>query len=265
MSLKMGYVQAWERYTMPLVQTARGSLWVADQRTPGSTLPALLLVHGAGGSRLQWPAALRRLAGVGVLALDLPGHDRSPGPPRDTIDGYAADIAALLDALAIDAAYVLGHSLGGAAALALALAAPDRVRGLVLVGSGARLAVSPEMLNAAEAEAARLLVAWSWGPNADPLLQQKHLQALLALPDGTLHADLTACNRFDVRDRLDEISAPALVVAGAFDRMTPPRYSAYLQTHLPNAQAVTLDSGHMLMLEQPDALAEAVSLWLQNR
>ena len=250
---------------MPLIPTEQGPMWVADQRRQNSTQPVLVLVHGAGGNRLQWPGALRRLDGVDVIAPDLPGHDRSPGPAHDRIDACADAIAALLDALAVERALVLGHSMGGAVALALALAAPQRVDGLVLVCTGARLAVSPDLLNAAAPDAARLLVEWSWGPNADSALQEKHLQALLALPDGTLHADLTACDHFDVRDRLHEIAAPALVVAGAHDRMTPPRYSAYLESHLPDAQAITPDSGHMLMLEQPTALSKAVSTWLQNR
>jgi len=240
-------------------------MWVADQRSPEATQPVLVLLHGAGGNRLQWPAALRRLDGVDIIAPDLPGHDRSPGPARDRIDACAEALAALLDALALDRVFLLGHSMGGAVALAFALAAPQRVRGLVLVGTGARLAVSPDLLTADTPEAARLLVEWSWGPNADSTLKQKHRDSLLALPQGTLHADLTACNHFDLRDRLPEIAAPALVVAGAHDRMTPPRYSAYLESHLPHAQALTLDSGHMLMLEQPAALGDAVSVWLQNR
>lgn len=250
---------------MPLVATQRGPIWVADPRQSGSTQPALLLIHGAGGNRLQWPASLRRLAGVDVIALDLPGHDRSPGPACDRIEACAETIIVLLDALNVDAAYLLGHSMGGAVALAVTLAATRRVRGLVLVGSGARLAVAPELLNADTSEAARLLVEWSWGPKVDAALQQKHLQALLALPEGTLRADLTACNQFDVRGRLHEIDAPTLVIAGEHDRMTPPRYSAYLESHLPNAQMVSLDSGHMLMLEQPDALGAAVAGWIQTQ
>lgn len=250
---------------MALIPTAHGPVWVADQRKPGSTTPPLVLIHGAGGNRLQWPSALRRLGGVGVLAPDLPGHDRSPGPACDRVDAYADVVIALLDALGIERADLLGHSMGGAVALTVALNAPERVRGLVLVGTGARLAVSPDLLDAPLPEAARRLVAWSWGPGANPLLQQKHLQALLALPEGTLNADLHACNRFDIRERLPEITAPTLVVAGAHDRMTPPRYSTYLESHLPHTQAVTLDSGHMLMLEQPEALSAAVSAWLQNR
>lgn len=248
---------------MPAIPTSRGSIWVAHQRARGQ--PALVLLHGAGGSRLQWPAELRRLSGVELLALDLPGHDRSPGPARDSIDAYAQDVVALLDALQIEHADVLGHSMGGAVGLGLALAHPARVSGLLLLGTGAKLGVAPELLNVDEATAAQWLVDWSWGPNADDLLKQRHRITLHGLPAGTLHADLTACNRFDVRVRLGEVVAPALVVVGAHDRMTPPRYGEYLQLHLPNAELVTLDSGHMLMLEQPQATAAAVSAWLQKR
>ena len=59
-------------------------------------LPVVVLLHGAGGSHLGWPPGLRRLSDFAVMGIDLPGHGRSHPPGRQTINDYAADIAALL-------------------------------------------------------------------------------------------------------------------------------------------------------------------------
>lgn len=248
---------------MPAISTRRGSIWVAHQRARGK--PVLLLIHGAGSNRLQWPGELRRFPGVELVAVDLPGHDRSPGPPRTTIDDYADDIAALLDALGVERALLAGHSMGGAIALTVALRYPERVRGLALLATGAKLSVAPDLLHADDESAARALVERAWGADADPALKLRHQLALHNLESGTLHADLTACNGFDVRDRLGEITAPTLVIAGARDQMTHPKAATFLHDHLPDAALVTLPAGHMVMLEQPQAVAAALRDWLENR
>ena len=252
---------------MALIQTSTVPIWIADGRTKPDQ-PALVLTHGAGGSRLQWPGALRRLPGVGVIAIDLPGHGKSPAPSRDSIPAYAADVVALLDALHVERAIFGGHSMGGGIALWLALEHPARVAGLMLVGTGAKLAVHPDLLRDTRdnpEQAARTMVEWMWSDDAPTDLRQKHYEALVSLPSGVLYDDFSACNVFDVRERLFEIHAPTLIVGGTRDRMTPPRYSTYLQEHIAGAELVLLETAHMLMLEQPDAVGEAVRTWLQNR
>ena len=99
---------------------------------------SLLLIHGAGGSYLSWPADLRRLPGKDVLAIDLPGHGDSPGESSDSIGAYAEQVLDFLDQLKIDRVVLGGHSMGGAIAMQLCLDHPGRVAGLILIGSGAK-------------------------------------------------------------------------------------------------------------------------------
>jgi len=106
---------------MPFIPTTRTPVFIADHREPGSTRAPTLLIHGAGDSRLIWPGSLRRLPEADAIALDLPGHGKSPGPARDQVEDYAADVIALLDALRIDRAVLCGHSMGGAIAQQIAL------------------------------------------------------------------------------------------------------------------------------------------------
>jgi pimeloyl-ACP methyl ester carboxylesterase len=251
---------------MTLIQTSTVPIWIADGRTQPDQ-PVMVLIHGAGGSRLQWPGALRHLPGVGVIAVDLPGHGKSPAPSRDSIPAYAADVVALLDTLQIQRAIFGGHSMGGGIALWLAIEYPARAAGLVLVGTGAKLAVHPDLLRDSREnpeQAARTMVEWMWSDDAPADLRQKHYESLISLPRGILYGDFSACNAFDARERLSGIHMPTLILGGTRDRMTPPRYSTYLQEHIAGAELVLLEAAHMLMLEQPDAVGAAVRTWLQN-
>lgn len=253
---------------MPMIETKRGPIWVADQRRDESPRPPLLLIHGAGGSRLDWPGELRRLPGIGVIAVDLPAHGRSPGAARASVAEYAEDLCALLDALEIDSAVIAGHSLGGAIALQLALEYPERAAGLILIGSGAKLGVHPDILGGIErdqANVAKLLVKWFWGPGVGDDVRQSNYEQLTQIAPDVLLSDFEVANSFDIRARLSEIAVPTLILVGSDDQMTPPRSSQYLEQHIEGARLVQFEgAGHKLPLEQPAAVAEAVAEWLAS-
>jgi pimeloyl-ACP methyl ester carboxylesterase len=226
----------------------------------------LILIHGAGESHLHWPVQLRRLADESVLVLDLPGHGRSDDPGRETIGDYVDAVVALLDAVGVERAVVGGHSMGGAIAQVMALDRPERVAGLVLVGTGAKLRVAQALLDSilSDFDAILALVAeWSFGPAAPDELRQLGVKTMGETDPAVLHGDFLACDRFDIRDRLAEIQAPTLVVGGTADRMTPIRFSRYLATHIPNAQLEVVEgAGHMVALERPEVVAAAVARFM---
>jgi pimeloyl-ACP methyl ester carboxylesterase len=160
---------------------------------------------------------------------------------------------------------VAGHSLGGAIALSMALASPPMVRSLALIGTGARLRVAPELLETARGdppEATRMLARWSFAPGHEEVAERYLQQAGPAAP-GVLWRDLAACNDFDVMPDLARITQPAIIITGEQDRLTPPKYAQFLQEHLPSATlALIPDAGHCVPLEQPGAVAQALSTWL---
>ena len=160
---------------MPGVNTSRGRLWIADHRRQRQR-PAALFIHGAGGSHLSFPAALRQLPSISPILVDLPGHGRSPGAGRASIADYALDIVALLDALAIDSAIMLGHSMGGAVAQWLALEHAARVDALVLAGTGARLPVNPALIQGVIDDPGATIssiVRWMWARQAPDHLKRQ--------------------------------------------------------------------------------------------
>jgi pimeloyl-ACP methyl ester carboxylesterase len=232
------------------------------------TRQPLVLIHGAAGNHLYWPHELRRLPGEDVFALDLPAHGKSQGQARQTISAYANVVHDWLLGLEISEAIFVGHSMGGAIALNLALDHPDCVAGLVLVGTGARLRVLPEILQYAESEttylnAVRLIVNSSFSDGASTRMVELASDRMAEVRHSVLYADLRACDQFDVADRLSMIDKATLILCGEYDLLTPLRYSHYLAEQILASQLrVIPGTGHMLQLENPRQVAEAIKEYL---
>lgn len=253
---------------MPYADTPLGRIFYVRRGTAHACAAPLLFIHGAGGNALLWGATLNRLPGVDGVALDLPGHGRSPGPGLATIGAYGAAALALADALGLAELVLVGHSMGGGVALELALAQPERVRGLVLLSTTARLYVAPTLLQQLvddPAAARRWIVETGYGPQTAEGTRRLGCAQLARVAPSVLHGDFVACSAFDARARLAEVRAPALVVCGAEDRLTPPKYVRALAEGLASARfEVIPGAGHMLPMEAPAAVAEAVLRFLSS-
>lgn len=247
---------------MPRMDTAAGELFYTIKQGPTGGAN-LLLLHGAGGSRLHWPPQLRRMDGVTVYTLDLPGHGRSLGSGCDTIECYAHAVVAFLEAADAHRTVVVGHSMGGAIAQLLALEHSDFVSALGLIATGARLRVSPAILESIRSDfddAVTLITRYAWGPDADESLMELGREALEDTGPDVLLGDFLACDSFNVMERLEEIEIPVLAVCGTADALTPVKYARFLAKHIPDARLVTVEgAGHMVMLERPSEVSQAVT------
>jgi len=230
--------------------------------------PPLLLIHGAGGTSMHWPAALRRLPEYTVYALDLPGHGQSTGPGRDSIAAYCDVVHSFCQQMGLTQVVLAGHSMGGAIVQEFALHYPQRLAGMVLVGTGARLRVAPAVLSGIHSDlsgVARLLADWVYAPGSPTQLKRLYVQHTLANNPDVLYNDFVACDRFDRRADTARLATPALVLCGAEDQMTPPKFSEYLAQTLPRAELTIVPRcGHMLPLEAPEEVAARISLFLQT-
>lgn len=254
---------------MPTIILDDHRLYYALNRPIPAAAPLhLILIHGAGGTHLDWPAEIRRLPGATVYALDLPGHGRSAPPGYQTVADYAQIVARFIAQLQLSQVVLLGHSMGGAVAMTLALNAAPGVVGLVLAGTGARLRVAPAILEGVLADyavTADLLANAYWRSDTPPAIKRRSKQNLLAVDPSVTLGDLQACDAFDVRGQLGQINLPALVLGSDTDPLTPLKFSQYLAAEIPNARLVTLpNAGHMLLLAQPTAAAAAISAFLQE-
>jgi pimeloyl-ACP methyl ester carboxylesterase len=205
-----------------------------------------------------------------MFALDLPGHGKSSGTGHQTIEGYATDVARFIQSLGLSTAVLLGHSMGGAIALEMASRDPKRVLGLGLLATGARLPVAPEILRASADparffEAVALLEELSFAPQTSLRLRKSAADRLRETRPAVLHGDVLACDAFDITPRLADIAVPTVILCGAEDRMTPPRYSAFLQARIRGASLDILpNAGHMVMLEQPDEVAAQIEMFVNS-
>lgn len=252
---------------MPFVEL--GAERIYYDHSPSSGRRVLLPIHGSGSDHRCWPEVLRRLPATAVFTPDLPGHGRSTGSGRSRVADYADVVAAFAERLGLQNVVLMGHSLGGAIAQSLALRSPAWLAAIVLVGTGARLRVDPAILDGllGDYDAALDLVCQSaFGPQAAPALVRAHRQGLRQTPPPITHGDFSACNQFDIMDRLGDIRVPTLVVTGSADNLTPPKYGAFLRDRIPGAQMVLIaGAGHMLALENPAALLGHLSAFLDAR
>ena len=229
----------------------------------GGRKPFFLFLHGAGGTHRHWGKQIQGVRDATLACLDLPGHGCSKGKGRQTINGYADLVAEFMAALDLESPIVVGHSMGGAIALDLALRYGDQVGGLVLVGTGARLRVMPSLLEGLGGEfesTVDLLCGYLYGPSASEEMVRLGREEMLAIGPDVLLGDYLACDRFDVMSRLEEVRLPTLVICGEEDQLTPLKYSQFLVDHIQGARLVTIpEAGHMVMLEKPQETTRAIA------
>lgn len=249
------------------VTTARGTFWVQDLRKEDDKRPPLLLVHGAGGMHLDWHSDLRRKMPMSAIAVDLNGHGKSGGGGHQDVGEYALDMVALLDKMGIAQVVVVGHSMGGAIAQVMALQHKDRVAGLVLVGTGARLIVNEAILEGIIAETQQtidLIMKWAWGQDTPDDWRVMGAKRLSETPPLVTYHDYVACNNFDVRDSVHTLTVPTLIVSGEQDKMVKPSLGAYLHEQIEGSEFITLPCGHMIPVEAYAGLGEAIEAWYQK-
>jgi 3-oxoadipate enol-lactonase len=247
------------------------------ERRGRSDAPPVVFLHGLGSSAADWQWQVPYFEEhYGVITVDLPAHGRTAltgGLParRLSVEAMAVEVSHLLTRLGEAPAHVVGLSLGGCVALALALEAPTCVRTLTLVNTFARLrpagwrgayrmlerlvllAVAPMPIIAGR-------VAQSLFPKPGQDALRAAAVARLGRNDKRAYlAAIGALTRFDVRRRLGEIRCPTLIVAGDADRTVPFASLDLLRRHIPNARIVVVaDSGHATPYDQPDLFNQLV-------
>jgi esterase len=243
-----------------------------------STRPTVLLLHGLFGSGGNWQRIARRLEDRWtVLVPDLRNHGRSPHAPGMSYPEMASDLAGLLDRLGIDSAMVVGHSMGGKAAMQLALDAPDRVSRLVPVDIapvtyperfgqviealsgidlsrlGQRSEADAELANSLDSEAVRQYLLqnlvrvdghWAWRFNLDALAARVAELAAFPVHEGAY-------------------PGPALFVHGADSDYVLPEHRDSILARFPRMQLHAVDgAGHWVYSEQPEAFVRVLEQFL---
>ena len=238
-----------------------------------AALPTVVFVHGAEHDHCVWVLQSRYLAhhGRGVLAVDLPGHGRSEGPPLDSVEAIADWIIAVLDAAGVRQATLVGHSMGSLAAIECAARHPERIAKLAMVGTAFPMKVSQELLDATrddEPLAQDMVNIWShssyahYPSNPGPgfWVIGENLRLMQRHNTGVMHVDFVACNAYaGGADAAAKVACPALFIVGRKDIMTPPRAAKSMMDAIRDKRVVEVPgSGHALMAEKPDEVLDAL-------
>lgn len=177
-------------------------------------------------------------------------------------------VAEFLDVAGFSRAVFVGHGLGGAIALTLAIDYPDHVAGIGLILTGPSLPVSSSIIKNAANQSTLPLAIESLqksmvGSQTPADLKKSLFKRLAETRQTLLLDDLLACDGFNLTGRLDAIRTPVLVLCGTDDKLTPIRFSEILSWQIPGAALQTVEgAGHMLILEQPQRLAKLISVFL---
>lgn len=256
--------------------------------------PPIVFVHGLSGSWPNWLEQLPVLArGHRVIALDLPGFGHSPMPREQiTISGYARTLDGLLGALGVDAATLVGNSMGGFISAELAIAYPQRVERLVLVSAaGIGTYQRPDVMRAVPwlTRAERIVAAYTaWlASKSDAVVRRRGLRnatlGLVVRHPGRLPGPLAAeqlrgagkpgflqalqgIMEYPIEERLPEIACPTLIVWGSEDRVISRRDADVFERLIPGSRKVMFeDTGHMAMLERPAAFNELLERFVEEQ
>jgi pimeloyl-ACP methyl ester carboxylesterase len=221
----------------------------------------ILYLHGSGHTSDAFAAQTAAFAGSKSLAL--PGHP--DGVPLRTVDELADWVSGELAGQAEGQRILCGTSLGAAIALQAALRYPAAVAGLILIGAGARLRVGDavfEMIENRWPACVDDLVALSVDAACPQGIRQRLRAMHLAVGQETTRVDYAACDTFDVMDRVGDVKQPTLIIVGASDRMTPPKYAQFLNERIAASRlAVVAASGHVPHLERPAEVNAAIADW----
>lgn len=239
-------------------------------RVAGAGDGGVLYVHGSGATHRLWasqygPDGPARPA----AALDLSGHggsgDVDTDPGAETLATYARDVIAVARETGTEV--LVGTSLGGAVVLHVAAETDFDPAGLVLAGTGAKLAVREDLRRWLAADFERAVsVLHADGrlfASAGDEVRERSADAMCATGQRVTRRDVLTCHAFDYRDRLDAVSAPALAVVGTEDGLTPPAFHESLAAELPDCECAEVpDAAHLAMVERPAAFGDRVRSFL---
>jgi aminoacrylate hydrolase len=247
-----------------------------------SDAPPLILSSGLGGSAQYWQPNIAALAAhFHVIAYDHRGTGRSDRalPHVVKVDNFANDIRALMDALDIPKAHLVGHAAGGVAGLVLALKAPERLAKLIIVNGWAK--ADPHFLRCFEARLNLLrhagveaflraqpifLYPANWISEHSAALDAELAHQLTDFPGiATMEKRIAALAAFDISDRLGTFKTPMLALAAADDMLVPASCSHTLANHIPACEFALMEwGGHACNVTDPATFNRLVLEFLRS-
>ena len=223
----------------------------------------LIFIPGAACGKRAW--LCQALYFTGSEAVTLPGHPE--GKPCSSVDGYVEWLRGYLEEQAYQEVVLAGHSMGGAVVQQYGLKHGDGIKALVLIGTGARLRIHPDLLEAIRGMISSKL-AWrdyleERHRNAVPEVRQTIIEERLRIGPAVMLNDLLVCDKFDMLAEVHNIKLPTLVIGGSEDDLTPVKYAHYLMSQIKGAREVIVPgAAHWVLTEKPKEVNQAIERFL---
>ena len=254
------------------------------------TRPCIVFIHGALHDHSVWTLLARWCAhhGYSALALDLPGHGRSGGEAPASVEAAAQGVLALLDALGLEQAILVGHSWGALIALEAAAQQPSRVSHAVLVGIAFPMKVSPALLEASQHEPEKAIAMintfsratlaappsslgpGTWVYGAGRALNRRILRSNPTV--NVFHRGFVACDQYARGlEAMAQVKADVLFILGKVDQMTPPKAAQGLidaarqRSGPARTEVAMVPMGHHQMHEAAEETLAALKAFLAGR
>jgi pimeloyl-ACP methyl ester carboxylesterase len=226
----------------------------------------LIFIHGSGSCGAMWQLQTQYFKDAD--AVNLPGHPK--GKLCASVEEYADWLHDYIRNKRYKDIVLAGHSLGGGIVLAYALKYPQDLKGIILVGSGARLRVLPLLLDAIRSKLDDTqgwldeLVTPLWA-TIDENVRGIMLPKLAAVGPAAQLNDFLCCDKFDIMAQVSNIKITALAIVGENDTMTPVKYSQYLVKNMARCKMTVIEGAtHMACLEKPDEVNRAIEIFLKE-
>ena len=227
----------------------------------------VLLIHGATDNHKIWARQIQHLSQEHTpIALDLPGRGESEGPPIQGISEFREFIRAFAEVMNLAPFVICGHSMGGTISLDYAIHYPDKLRGVILVGGGAKWEVSDadiESLRQDLPNALKDMAEAMFAKQTPSHIIEGALKEISSTSVEAVVADMIACKDVNLVDQLHEIKLPILLIAGEEEPYI--EESRLIKSRIPQAQMEMIPgAAHEVPIEQPERLNRVISEFLRS-
>lgn len=233
--------------------------------------PTLLFVHGAGQRSYGWrfqEDVFKNHPDFNYVALDLPGRAGSEGDGYKTVSEYKDFLLEFIEELKLENIIMIGHSMGGAIAMLIAIEHPELLKAVALIATSPKLAVAQQTLDKVREnydEFCEISPTRAFAEISPQELKDEYKRGLVDTGSKVCYSDLIACNDFDITDEVNKINLPTLIVSADKDIMTPWKNGEYLHQEIYGSEFHLIkDSGHFVMQEKAQETNSILSQFFNN-
>ena len=222
----------------------------------------LIFIHGSGSTSNVWKYQFDLEINCDIIALDLPSHGKSSKFSELSLELYVDVLDAIIKQLNYKEVFLCGHSLGGAIIQAYYFKHPDSVDKLILVGTGAKLRVSPIILDSLKNDYDEFLKSLPFGAFSRKTTVETvnaYIEETSTIGADVTYQDFSICDKFDTMELTSSIKVPILIIVGKDDKLTPVKYANYYKEKVSKWEIFIIEeAGHMVMIEQPKKFNEII-------